>query len=253
MDLKNKNVAITGAAQGLGQAMAVALVSQGVNVFGIDMNPEKLEATAKLCQGKGGEYRAFTANVSDEQSVSQVFREISKACNHLDGLVNNAGITRDGLLLKVKDGKVVQKMELSQWQAVIDVNLTGVFLCTREAAALMIEQESPGVIINISSISRSGNFGQTNYTAAKAGVASMTVTWAKELAKYGIRVAAIAPGYIATEMTSGMKPEALAKMTSQIPANRLGQPSEIAGAVQFILMNDYFNGRVLECDGGLRI
>ncbi len=135
----------------------------------------------------------------------------------------------------------------------IDVNLTGVFLCTREAAARMVETDSQGVIVNISSISHSGNMGQTNYTAAKAGVAAMTVTWAKELSRYGIRVGAIAPGFIHTEMTASMKPEALEKMAAGIPLKRLGEPDEIAHSALYIFENDYFTGRMIECDGGLRI
>ncbi len=170
----------------------------------------------------------------------------------LHGLVNNAGILRDGLLLKVKDGQV-SKMSLAQWQAVIDVNLTGVFLCTREVAAKMVELKCEGAIVNISSISRAGNMGQTNYSAAKAGVASATVVWAKELARYGIRVAGVAPGFIETEMVASMKPEALEKMTAGIPLRRMGKPLEIAQAVAFIFENDYYSGRILELDGGLRL
>ena len=153
------------------------------------------------------------------------------------------------MLLKVKDGEIT-KMSLAQWQAVIDVNLTGVFLCTREVAAKMVELNNQGAIINISSISRAGNVGQTNYSAAKAAA---TVTWAKELARYGIRVAGIAPGFIETEMTLGMKPEALEKMTSFIPLKRMGKVGEIAHSAAYIFENDYYSGRILELDGGLRI
>jgi len=167
--------------------------------------------------------------------------------------INNAGIVRDALLVKVKDGQVVSKMTLAQWQAVIDVNLTGVFLCAREAAQRMINLAVGGVIVNVSSISRAGNAGQTNYSAAKAGVAAMTVVWAKELARYGIRVGAVAPGFIRTPMVAAMKPDALAKMTSPIPLGRLGEPEEIAHAVGFIFENDLFTGRCLEVDAGLRM
>jgi 3-oxoacyl-[acyl-carrier protein] reductase len=153
----------------------------------------------------------------------------------------------------VKDGQVVGKMSLAQWQAVIDTNLTGVFLCGREAAQRMINHKVRGVIVNVSSISRAGNAGQTNYSAAKAGVAAMTVVWAKELARYGIRVGAVAPGFIRTPMVEAMKPEALAKMTSPIPLGRLGEPEEIAHAVGFIFENDLFTGRCVEVDAGLRL
>ncbi|MDP6673923.1 MAG: SDR family oxidoreductase, partial [Gammaproteobacteria bacterium] len=161
--------------------------------------------------------------------------------------------TRDGLLLKFRDGELISKMTLDQWQAVIDVNLTGVFLCGREAAQRMIESGSKGCIINISSISRAGNMGQTNYTAAKAGVQAMAVAWAKELARYGIRAAAIAPGFINTEMVAGMKEAAREKLTSGIPLRRMGEPDEIAQTVEFILQNDYVSGRCFDIDGGLRL
>jgi 3-oxoacyl-[acyl-carrier protein] reductase len=144
-------------------------------------------------------------------------------------------------------------MTLENWNLVMNVNLTGTFLCAREAACKMIELGQPGCIINISSISRSGNMGQTNYTATKAGAEAMTVTWAKELARYGIRAASIAPGFIATDMVMAMKPEALEKMAAGIPARRLGQPEEIARTVSFILENDYISGRCIEVDGALRI
>jgi 3-oxoacyl-[acyl-carrier protein] reductase len=144
-------------------------------------------------------------------------------------------------------------MSLQEWQSVIDVNLTGVFLCGREAATKMIENNTQGVIINIASLSKAGNMGQTNYSAAKAGVDAMTVTWAKELSRYGIRTGGIAPGFIATEMVAGMKPEALEKLSAGIPLKRLGKPEEIGITAQYIIENDYFNGRTIEMDGGMRI
>ena len=171
----------------------------------------------------------------------------------LDGLVNNAGIVRDALLVKVKDGAVVGRMTMDQWNAVIDVNLSGVFLCAREAAAHMVELGNGGVIVNISSISRVGNAGQSNYSAAKAGVESMGVVWAKELARYGIRVGSIAPGFTHTEILASMRPEMLDKLTAPVPLKRLGRPEEIAHAVLFIFENEFFTGRCLEVDGGLRL
>ena len=144
-------------------------------------------------------------------------------------------------------------MSLANWQAVIDVNLTGVFLCTRAAAEQMVTAKQGGLIINISSISRGGNMGQSNYSAAKAGVAAMTVTWAKEFARYGIRVNTISPGFIGTEMVRSMKPEALSKLQAMIPAGRIGEPDEIAHSVQFLVENDFVNGRNIEIDGGMRL
>jgi len=142
---------------------------------------------------------------------------------------------------------------MAQWQAVIDVNLTGVFLCGREAAKHMVNAAVPGVIINLSSVSRAGNFGQSNYAAAKAGVATLTVTWAKELARYSIRVAAIAPGVFGTDMVASMKPEALERMLQSVPLRRSGDMAEISHTVRYLIENDFFTGRVLEIDGGLRV
>src|SRR4029077_7017529 len=153
---------------------------------------------------------------------------------------------------KVKNSQVVGKLTLAQWQAVIDTNLTGVFLCAREAAERMISHNVRGVIVNVSSISRAGNAGQTNYSAAKAGVAAMTVVWAKELARYGIRVGAIAPGFTRTPMVEEMSTEILMKVIAPVPLGRLAEPSEISHAVSFLFENDFFTGRCLEIDGGLR-
>jgi 3-oxoacyl-[acyl-carrier protein] reductase len=232
--------------------MAEDLAARGARLALVDLNPEKLDEAVAACQAHGAQARAYLCNVADEAQVERMVAQVAEDFGAIDGLINNAGILRDGLLVKVKDG-VMTKLSLAQWQAVIDVNLTGVFLCTREVAAKMIERKSCGVIINISSISRAGNIGQTNYSAAKAGVAAATVSWARELARYGIRVAAIAPGFIETEMTGSMKPEALEKMTSAIPLKRMGTPAEIAHSVAYILENDYFSGRVLELDGAMRL
>jgi len=254
MQLKDKAVLVTGAGSGIGRAIACHLVKQGCNLGLIDLNVNGLEITKKECHSLGdSQVECFSADVADEGAVVDLFKQIKGCFSAIHGLINNAGILRDGLLVKVKDGKLIDKLSLEQWKAVIDVNLTGVFLCAREAAVQMIESDANGVIINISSISRVGNYGQTNYGAAKAGVAAMTVGWAKELARYGIRSVAVAPGMIETEMTSAMKPEALSKMTSGIPLRRMGQPAEIAKTVSFILENDYVNGRVIEIDGGMRI
>jgi len=252
MQLKDKVIIITGGCQGLGRAMAEYMAAKGARLALVDLNPEKLELAVTACQAHGVEARAYLCNVADEEQVTQTVAQIADDFGAINGLVNNAGILRDGLLLKVKDG-VMSKMTLAQWQAVIDVNLTGVFLCTREVAAKMVELNNQGAIINISSISRAGNIGQTNYSAAKAGVAAATVTWAKELARYGIRVAGIAPGFIETEMTMGMKPEALDRMTSVIPLKRMGKVEEIAHSAAYIFENDYYTGRILELDGGLRL
>jgi 3-oxoacyl-[acyl-carrier protein] reductase len=157
------------------------------------------------------------------------------------------------LLIKVKDGAVVGRMKLDQWQAVIDVNLTGVFLCGREAAEHMINAGQGGLIVNISSISKAGNAGQTNYSATKAGVTAMAVVWARELARFGIRAASIAPGFTRTDLLAGMPPEMLEKVTAPVPLRRLGLTEEIAHAAIFIAENDFFTGRAIDIDGGLRL
>ncbi|MHB0763146.1 SDR family oxidoreductase [Stutzerimonas sp. NM35] len=252
MQLKDKVIIITGGGQGLGRAMGEYLAGKGARLALVDLNQERLDEAVQACKHAGGDARAYLCNVVDEEQVSGMVNQVSEDFGGLDGLVNNAGILRDGLTIKVKDGEL-SKMSLAQWQSVIDVNLTGVFLCTREVAARMIELKRQGAIVNISSISRAGNMGQANYSAAKAGVAADTVVWARELARYGIRVAGVAPGFIETEMVASMKPEALERMTAGIPLRRLGTPLEIAHSVAYIFENDYYTGRILELDGGLRL
>jgi 3-oxoacyl-[acyl-carrier protein] reductase len=252
VELRGKTVIVTGAGRGIGRAIAVHLGMKGANLALLDLNDADLAETAAACANAGVTAGTHVANVAEEREVIETFDRIAHDSGNIHGLVNNAGILRDALLVKVKDGEVVGKMALQQWQAVIDVNLTGVFLCGREAAERMIRSKRGGVIVNISSISRAGNAGQTNYSAAKAGVVALTTTWARELARYQIRVAAVAPGIIRTPMVDSMKPEALAKGTAAVPLGRMGEPEEIARAVSFIFENEFFTGRCLEVDGGLR-
>ena len=253
MKVSNSVVVITGGGQGLGRAMAEHLAKAGARLALVDVNEDGLKESVALCQEHGADARSYLINVADEEQVDRGFQQIAEDFGGLHVLVNNAGIMRDGLLLKVKDGKVTDRMSLSQWQSVIDVNLTGVFLCGRAAAGIMAESGQGGVIVNISSLSRAGNMGQTNYSASKAGVAAMTVTWARELARYGVRVAGIAPGFIGTDMVAQMRPEILESLVKQVPLRRLGEQEEIASTVAFILENDYVTGRVLDIDGGARI
>ena len=253
MDVRGKTILVTGAGRGIGRSLALHFARKGANLALLDTNSEEVADSCVRCREAGAAARSYVADAANEDSVVGALDQVTADFGRLDGLINNAGIVRDALLVKVKDGLVVDKMTLAQWQEVIDVNLTGVFLCAREAAQHMINLAVGGVIVNVSSISRAGNAGQTNYSAAKAGVAAMTVVWAKELARYGIRVGAVAPGFIRTPMVAGMKPEALAKMTSPIPLGRLGEPEEIAHAVGFIFENDLFTGRCLEVDAGLRM
>ncbi|XGA81534.1 SDR family oxidoreductase [Halomonas sp. CH40] len=253
MELTNKIIAVTGGARGLGFAMAERLGKAGARLALLDLNADNLDsAVAKLASG-GIDARAFVVNVADEASVTQAFADILDQMGAVSGLVNNAGITKDALLIKAKEGEVQKRMTLDAWKSVIDVNLTGAFLCGREAATQMIEADQEGVIVNISSISCAGNMGQSNYSAAKAALNALTVTWAKELARYGIRTGSVAPGFINTEMTAAMRPEILENIASGVPLKRLGEADNIAQSVEFILTNDYFSGRVIECDGGLRL
>ena len=254
MDIRDKTIVITGSGRGLGAAMAKRLAAVGARLALVDLDEQMLASVADECKAAGaGDVRIYKVNVAREQEVERLFDLVAGDFGALHGLVNNAGITRDALTVKYRDGQPVSKMSLDQWQTVIDVNLTGVFLCGREAAARMIELGCEGAIINISSISQAGNVGQANYSAAKAGVAALAVVWAREFARYGIRAASIAPGFIATEMVAAMKPEAREKLTAHIPAGRMGEPDEIARAVQFIFENDYVSGRCIEVDGALRL
>ena len=253
MQLDNKLAVITGSGRGIGRAMALAFAQKHAHVALLDLNAADLERTQALCQAEGVQARAYVCNVAREEEVVSTLDAVVRDFGRLDVMINNAGITKDALLVKVQDGKIVSKMSMDQWQAVINVNLTGVFLGAREAAARMIALGNGGVIISTSSISRSGNVGQTNYSATKAGVAAMTVVWAKELGRYGIRAGAIAPGFTRTEILDAMKPEMIERAVAGVPLKRMAEPAEMADAALFIAQNDYFSGRVIELDGGQRI
>jgi len=253
MQLKDRVVVVTGAARGIGKAIAGAFAARGARIALLDLVPADLEAVRGEFAGRGVEVRAYPVNVAKEDQVIAALDAVVADFGRLDVLVNNAGIIKDALLVKVKDGAVTGKMTLEQWQAVIDVNLTGVFLCGREAAERMVRLGHGGLIVNIASISKVGNAGQSNYSAAKAGVTAMAVVWARELARFGIRAASIAPGFTRTDLLAGMPPEMLEKMTAPVPLKRLGLPEEIAHATVFIAENDYFTGRSIDLDGGLRL
>jgi 3-oxoacyl-[acyl-carrier protein] reductase len=253
MQIKDKVVAVTGGARGIGKAIASAFADRGARIALVDLVPADLEAARGEFATRGVEVRAYPANVAKEEQVTSALDQVVADFGRLDVMINNAGIIKDALLVKVRDGAVVTRMSLEQWQAVIDVNLTGVFLCGREAAEHMIRLGHGGLIVNIASISKVGNAGQSNYSAAKAGVTALAVVWARELARFGIRAASIAPGFTHTDILSGMPPEMLEKMTAPVPLKRLGLPEEVAHAAVFIAENDYFTGRSIDLDGGLRL
>ncbi len=246
MQLKDLKIIVTGGAQGMGAHFAKQLFAAGAKVAVGDVNEQALAGLPKGIFTK-------KLDVSSEDDCIAFVGAAFDAMGGLNGLVNNAGILRDGLLVK-KDkttGQVV-KMSLDNFNAVIKVNLTGATLMVREVVAKMLETEQrPGVIVNMSSIARHGNRGQSNYVSAKAALAANTLTWAREFAQFGIRVGAVAPGMIETPMTKGMNPKALDAFIANIPVGRIGQPEDIYQAVKFILECDYFTGRCIDVDGGV--
>lgn len=253
MKLEETKIVVTGAGSGMGKYFALELKRAGARVAAFEINAEALAELAKeAAEIEGGELRTYVADVSSEASVVESVKQAADDLDGLNGLINCAGIFRDGLLVKAdrKTGEI-KKMTLAQWQSVIDVDLTGPFLMTREVVAQMLERKvSPGVVINISSVSRAGNMGQSNYSAAKAGLVADTKLWSQELARHGIRVGAIAPGFVRTPILDAMRPEVLEKMLQSVALRRLGEPEELFSGVRFIIECDYFTGRCLDIDGG---
>lgn len=253
MRLEQLKVIVTGGAQGMGRHFSMRLAEAGASVVAADVNEEGLASLAREAKDLGGKLFTRKLDVSDEQQCIDSVAWASDQMGGLNGLVNNAGILRDGLLVKLdrKTGEI-KKLTREHWDAVIAVNLTGATLMVREVVAKMLEkQQRPGVIVNISSIARHGNRGQSNYVSAKAAIAQNTKTWALEFAPFGIRVGAVAPGMIETPMTQGMNPKAREALVGMIPVARIGDPEDIWQAVKFVFECDYFNGRCIDVDGGL--
>jgi 3-oxoacyl-[acyl-carrier protein] reductase len=241
--LQDRVAIVTGASRGIGRAVALALAEQGAKVvINYAQSSAAAEELVQAIAASGGEAIALQADVSKVDEVEALIQKTQDNFGHIDILVNNAGITRDTLLLRMK---------LEDWQAVIDLNLTGVFLCTRAVSKIMLKQRS-GRIINIASVAgQMGNPGQANYSAAKAGVIGFTKTVAKELASRGVTVNAVAPGFIETDMTSDLNAEGILKF---IPLGRYGQPEEVAGMVRFLAVDPaaaYITGQVFNVDGGM--
>jgi 3-oxoacyl-[acyl-carrier protein] reductase len=255
MKLSDLKIIVTGGAQGMGRHFAVRLAEAGAQVAIGDVNEAGLTETVELAQksGAAGKVHARKLNVADEAEVGAFVSWAHEAMGGLNGLINNAGILRDGLLVKKdKETGAVKVLTKEQWDAVISVNLTGATLLTRDVVKTMVEKgQRPGVIVNMSSIARHGNRGQSNYSAAKAALAANTKTWSLEFASFGIRVGAIAPGMIETPMTQGMNQKARDGLVAAIPVNRIGVPEDIWLGVKFVLECDYFNGRTIDIDGGL--
>ncbi|RKH16437.1 SDR family oxidoreductase [Corallococcus praedator] len=246
MQLKDLKIIVTGGAQGMGAHFAQRIHEAGGQVAVGDVNEERL---AELPKG----IHRRKLDVSNEQDVIDFVSWAHGEMGGLNGLINNAGILRDALLVK-KDRTTgqVKKLSTQDWNAVIGVNLTGATLMVREVVTKMVETDQrPGVIVNMSSIARHGNRGQSNYVSAKAALAANTVTWSREFAPFGIRVGAIAPGMIETPMTQGMNQKARDALVASIPVNRIGLPEDIWVAVKFVIECDYFNGRTIDVDGGL--
>ena len=246
MQLSELKIIVTGAARGMGAHFATRLAEAGAQVVAADVDEEGLAALP------AGIHRRV-CNVGVEAQCEALVGWAHQQMGGLNGLINNAGIIRDGLVLKEnRETGEITKFDTKAWNAVLDVNLTGAFFMVREFAyTLALNKIKPGVIVNMSSVARHGNRGQSNYVASKAAMAANTVTWAREFAKYGIRVGAIAPGMVETPMTQGMNQKARDALVAAIPVGRIGLPEDLWIAAKFVLECDYFNGRTIDVDGGL--
>jgi 3-oxoacyl-[acyl-carrier protein] reductase len=252
MRLEDTKFIVTGAAQGLGRHYATRLAEAGGQVAAGDVNEPGLASLVEETKHLAGKIHARKLNVADEAEIGAFVDFAHQAMGGLNGLVNNAGILRDALLVKRdRTTSAIIKLSRADWQAVIDVNLTGATLMVRDVVAKMADTKTKGVIVNISSIARHGNRGQSNYSAAKSALAANTRTWALEFAPFGIRVGAVAPGMIETPMTAGMNQKARDALVSMVPVGRIGVPEDIWLAVRFVIECEYFNARTIDIDGGL--
>lgn len=253
MRLEDLKIIVTGGAQGMGRHFAFRLAEAGAQVAVGDVNEQGLQSLSEETRGLKGKVHTRKLDVSNETEVGQFVDWAHATMGGLNALINNAAILRDGLLVKKdRETGAVKKMSREQWDAVINVNLTGATFMVRDVVAKMVETGTrPGVVVNMSSIARYGNRGQSNYAAAKAALAANTRTWAMEFAPFGIRVGAIAPGMIDTPMTQGMNQKARDALVAAIPVGRIGVPEDIWLAVKFVIECDYFNGRTIDVDGGL--
>jgi len=250
MRMKDKVVLVTGGAAGIGKATALRFVEEGAKVVICDVNEAAGQETVRLL---GAEASFYKVDVTSRQSVQAWVDAVVARYGRVDVLVNNAGILRDGQLVKFKEGQLVGQMSEADFDLVISVNLKGVFNCAQAVAPVMIKQGG-GVILNATSVvGLDGNFGQTNYVATKAGVIGITKVWARELGRYGIRVNAVAPGFTATEMVTAMPEKILDGMKARTPLGRLGEPRDIANAYLFLASDEaaFITGETLRVDGGI--
>ncbi len=246
MRLKDKICIITGAAQGIGRATALKFAREGAVVVVCDRHADAIDEVVALCREAGAKAEGFVVDVTDRAQVDAMAARVRERHGRIDVLVNNAGITKDARLVK---------MTLAQFDAVIDVNLRGVFHCAQAVADTMIEQ-GRGVILNASSVvGIYGNYGQTNYAASKFGVIGFTKTWSRELGPKGVRVNAVAPGFIETPILDTIPDKVLQQMKDDVPLKRLGRPEEIANVYAFLASDEasYVNGAVLEVAGGMTV
>jgi len=253
IELRHRVAVITGGANGIGRATALAFANAGAAVAIWDMVEQAGQDLVEEIDGNGGKAAFFRVNVTSAADVDAAVAATVAQFGTIHILVNNAGITRDAQLIKVKDGEVVGKMSEAEFDSVLNVNLKGVFTCTQAIAPIMVRQGFGRIISAASVVALYGNFGQTNYVATKAAVVGMTKVWARELGKRGVTANAVAPGFIATDMTRGMPDKVLASMVDHTPVGRMGEPRDIANAYLFLASDDvsFINGTVLSVDGGL--
>ena len=250
MRLKARVVLITGGAAGIGQATALRFAEEGAKVVICDVSEEAGQRTVDKLGPDAAFYRV---DVADRRAVQEWVDDVFARYGRIDVLVNNAGVLRDNMLVKVKHGELVKQMPEEEFDLVVAVNLKGVFNCTQAVAPYMIRQGS-GVILNATSVvGLDGNFGQTNYVATKAGVIGMTKVWARELGRYNIRVNTVAPGFILTDMLRQMPENVLQQMIARVPLGRIGQPGDVARAYLFLASDEasFISGAVLRVDGGV--
>jgi 3-oxoacyl-[acyl-carrier protein] reductase len=257
MQIKGSTVVITGGGRGIGREMAKSFAAQGANVALFDLNQADLDETARQCAAAGVTARGYLVNVTQESAVAAGMDAVVADFGGIDVLVNNAGIVKDGLLIKVKDGAVTGKMTLEQWQAVIDINLTGVFLTVRECVERMVNHDCRGLICLVSSTGSLGTAGQLNYSSSKAAMSVMPKVLTAEFFRRNIaekiRCMAVAPGYVGTQMVKAIDDKVLGKIIEQVPIGRLIEPEEVVSLVAELYRNEAMAGETVFIHGGLRL